>query len=146
MSERPQVHHAGTGDIGAIDRRSHTVRSLPGTGMPHVTREISDGAGGAPVAAAHSYDEFVIPDELPVEQCAAEGLELVNAGPVADRAPDHRHRSALVTVPSTSRVPRTGQPAGRGPGSGAVLDVPRRRRSPNEGSGPCRHRMLPPTR
>ncbi|WP_405608404.1 class I SAM-dependent methyltransferase [Streptomyces sp. NBC_01508] len=93
-TEWSQMWHGPAGDIEVIDRRTRRIEPVEGSGMAvlHVDCEILQATTGRPVVAAHSYRKLIVPDALLVRQFAAAGLELDNAGPVADWSPYHRDR------------------------------------------------------
>ncbi|CAL9503852.1 hypothetical protein [Streptomyces sp. enrichment culture] len=93
-SEWPQVWHGPEGDVDVVDRRTRTCRPLGTSGMalPSIRCDILDRHGRRPLAPPHAYSKLIVPDALLKEQFAEAGLELTNAGPVADWSPYHRDR------------------------------------------------------
>lgn len=97
-TEWSQIWHGPDGDIEVIDRRTRRVTPLEGSDMAmlRVDCEIVQAGTGRPVVPAHSYRKLIVPDALLVRQFAAAGLQLENAGPVADWSPYHRDRTERI--------------------------------------------------
>ncbi|CAL9510551.1 class I SAM-dependent methyltransferase [Streptomyces sp. enrichment culture] len=93
-SEWPQVWHGPEGDVDVVDRRTRTCRPLGTSGMAllSIRCDILDLRTRRPLVPAHTYSKLIVPDPLLKEQCAEAGLELTNAGPVADWSHYHRDR------------------------------------------------------
>ncbi|MFC7896806.1 class I SAM-dependent methyltransferase [Streptomyces sp. NPDC057381] len=93
-SEWPQVWHGPEGDVDVVDRRTRTCRPLGTTGMAllRIRCDILELPSRRPLVPAHVYNKLIVPDPLLTEQFAEAGLELTNAGPVADWSDYHRDR------------------------------------------------------
>ncbi|MFH8238027.1 class I SAM-dependent methyltransferase [Streptomyces sp. NPDC018321] len=93
-SEWPQVWHGPEGDVDVVDRRTRTCRPLGTSGMAllRIRCDILGLHDGRPLAPPHTYSKLIVPDPLLKEQFAEAGLELTNAGPVADWSGYHRDR------------------------------------------------------
>ena len=94
VTEWPETYLSDTGDIAVIDTRTRRSNPVPGTAMSilRFTSEIRNAQTGELIVEAHGYDKLVVPDALLAEQFADAGLELANAGRVADLSPYHRER------------------------------------------------------
>jgi SAM-dependent methyltransferase len=94
VTEWPETYLSDTGDIAVIDTRTRRSSPVPGTAMSilRFTSKIRHARTGELIVEAHGYDKLVVPDALLAEQFADAGLELTNAGRMADLSPYHRER------------------------------------------------------
>ncbi|WP_017593022.1 class I SAM-dependent methyltransferase [Nocardiopsis potens] len=93
-TEWPELYRGPDGDVEAVDRRRRTLRPLDGTPMAvlSVACEVVEAATGRTVVPPHTYEKLAVPDDVLAEQFARAGLELTDAGPVAEWSPYHRDR------------------------------------------------------